>query len=166
VRCSPTRAPAIGRFDHLLPSRGVIYRCQRRPKARSCPQNHPESGECRLFAGRKTMGFSIRVAFLRAGCSGGFRLRGCGGSRRCLQADAARRRTDRVDVPHPPQRGSAVDPQRDNLLKATSTKQSRPPASPVMSAGLAPIWTSSSSSARARRGVVSRRVFNSARERR
>jgi hypothetical protein len=26
----------------------VIYRCQRRPKARSCPQNHSESGECRF----------------------------------------------------------------------------------------------------------------------
>jgi hypothetical protein len=39
---------STGGFDCLLRSRSAIYRCPRRPKARSWAPTTPESGECRI----------------------------------------------------------------------------------------------------------------------
>src|SRR6266851_8664098 len=41
-------ALSTGAFDALPPRQSTIYRCPRRPKRRSSPEIHPESGECRL----------------------------------------------------------------------------------------------------------------------
>jgi hypothetical protein len=39
---------STGAFDALPPTQGTIYRCLRRPKRRSSPEIHSESGECRI----------------------------------------------------------------------------------------------------------------------
>ena len=41
-------ARSIDRVDRLLPSRGGIYRCRRRPEARSCPQITRDRGNVGL----------------------------------------------------------------------------------------------------------------------